>query len=162
MQVADHDFTKAKITPSVTLICDVPESINESFYRGDVFVCYKDTIFQPSSPFRHVTELEKILSGGATNNPILCIYTDGGPDHRNTYLTVQISLLCLFITLDLDMLVAARTAPQNSYRNPVERIMSLINLGLQSVGLMRQKMSEENEQRIELQFNGRDQKMCNV
>ncbi len=57
------------------------------------------------------------------------------------------------------MLVAARTAPQNSYRNPVERIMSLINLGLQSVGL---KMSEENEQRIELQFNGRDQKMCNV
>ena len=27
LQVGDHDFTKAKITPSVTLICDVPESL---------------------------------------------------------------------------------------------------------------------------------------
>ena len=69
--------------------------------------------------------------------------TDGGPDHRNTFLTVQISWICLFISKDLDMLVAARTAPQNSYRNPVERIMSLLNLGLQSIGLMRKEMSEE-------------------
>jgi hypothetical protein len=43
-QVGDHDFTKAKITPSVTLVCDVPESLTESFYRGNVFVCFKDSV----------------------------------------------------------------------------------------------------------------------
>ncbi len=54
---------------------------------------------------------------------------------------VQISLICLFRSLDLDMLVAAHTAPQKSYQNPVELVMSLINLGLQSIGVMHQKMS---------------------
>ncbi len=53
-------------------------------------VCYKDTIFQPYSPYHHVAELIKALSN--SSNPILGIYTDGGPDHRNTHLTVQISL----------------------------------------------------------------------
>lgn len=33
-QVADHDFTKFSLAPSVTMICDVPESILESFYRS--------------------------------------------------------------------------------------------------------------------------------
>ncbi len=46
------------------------------------------------------------------------------------------------------MLVAARTAPQHSYLNPVECVMSLLNLGLQSIGVMRQEMSEENEKLI--------------
>lgn len=147
--VGDHDFTKAKITPSVALICDVPESLGESFYRGRVVATFKDAIFQPSSPYRHAAELKKVLLTAADAvNPILCIYTDGGPDHRKTFLTVQISLISLFRSLDLDMLVAARTAPENSYRNPVERIMSVINLGLQSIGIMRQKMSDENEKLI--------------
>ena len=46
------------------------------------------------------------------------------------------------------MLVAARTAPQNSYRNPVERVMSLLNIGLQAVGVMRQKMPDDFEKVI--------------
>ena len=36
-------------------------------------------------------------------------------------------------------------APFHSWRNPVERIMSLLNLGLQSVGLMRKQVNEEYE-----------------
>lgn len=137
VMVDDHDFTKAKLTPSVALLCDIPEDIRESFYSGKVYVSIKDSIFQPSSPKQHAAEIKKIASESI--KPILCIYTDGGPDHRNTYLSVQLSLICLFQSLDLDMLVAARTAPQNSYRNPVERIRSVINIGLQAVGLMRQK-----------------------
>lgn len=43
------------------------------------------------------------------------------------------------------MLVACRTAPNQSWRNPVERIMSIINLGLQCVGIMRNKLSDEVE-----------------
>lgn len=65
-------------------------------------------------------------------NPILCLYTDGGPDHCTNFLSVQVALLGLL--LDLDLLVAARTASHSSYRNPVERIMSPLDLGLQSIG----------------------------
>ena len=102
----------------------------------------KDGIFQPSSCFRHSAELYNILKG-IHFKPILCLYSDGGPDHRVTYLSVQLSLICLFRALDLDYLIAARTAPNNSFRNPVERIMSLLNIGLQAVGIMREKMSND-------------------
>ena len=136
--VGDHDFTKSKIIPSVTLLCNVLESITESFYSGKVLVMLKDAVFEPSSPLRHCSELLHALEQSHSHlNPILCLYTDGGPDHRTTYLSVQIALIGLFRRLDSDMLVAACTAPHNSYRNPVERMMSLIDIGLQSVGIMR-------------------------
>lgn len=47
--VGDHDFTKAKIIPSETLLCNVPEKITESFYSGKVQVTLKGGIFEPSS-----------------------------------------------------------------------------------------------------------------
>lgn len=35
--VSDYDFTKFSIVPSVTMLIDIPESVNEgSFYRGQV------------------------------------------------------------------------------------------------------------------------------
>lgn len=147
--VSDHDFTKAKVTPSVSLICDIPENIGESFYSGKVAVCLKETTFAPSSPLRHATELLQLLRSSGINSirkPVLLLYTDGGPDHRVTYMSVKMALICLFRKLQLDYLVAARTAPMQSYRNPVERMMSLLNLGLQSVGLMRQAMVGDLEQ----------------
>ena len=79
------------------------------------------------------------------NKPVFCLYTDGGPDHRCTYARVQLSYICLFLALDLDYFVAVRTPPQHSWKNPVERIMSILNLGLQSVGLMRTKMNDQSE-----------------
>ena len=141
--VADHDFTKARIVPSVSLVCDIP-AMEESFYRGKVFTCLKDGIFQPSSPFRHSAELYNLLKM-INPKPVLCLYSDGGPDHRVTYLSVQLSLICLFRSLNLDYLVAVRTAPHNSFRNPVEHSMSLLNVGLQSVGIMREIMSESEK-----------------
>ena len=104
--VGDHDFTKAKLTPSVTLVCDVPDCISESFYRGKVVVTLKYAVFQPSSPSRHAAELEKILvSTEGSVKPILCIYTDGGPDHRTNYLSVQLSMISLFVKHNLDLLL---------------------------------------------------------
>ena len=41
-----------------------------------------------------------------------------------------------------------RPAAGFSYRNPVERVHAIANLGLQSVGIMRQKMSADMEERI--------------
>ena len=78
--------------------------------------------------------------------PILWLYTDGGPDYRSTYLSVQAPVgLFLKRWYDLDLLVAAGPAPMNSYRIPAERSMSLLNIVLQGVGMMRQEMSAEME-----------------
>jgi hypothetical protein len=143
--VADHDFTRLSLTPSVSLAIDVPETIEESFYRGRVFVILKENAFQPSSPIRHMTELQQTLKRLVPVKPILVIYTDGGPDHRLTYLSVQLSLMAIFLDLDLDFICAVRTPPQHSWKNPVERIMSIINLALQGVGSMREVVAHEDE-----------------
>ena len=82
------------------------------------------------------------------DKPVLFMYTDRGPDHRLTYISVQLSLICLFLNLNLDYLCVGRTAPYHSWRNPVERIMSIIKLGLQCVGLARSKLSHEFERDI--------------
>ena len=96
---------------------------------------------------RHMAELHSILDSQHSDEKALLVYTDGGPDHRVTYLSVQVSLIVLLLKLDLDFLCAARTAPCHSWRNPVERIeiMSTLNLGLQCIGLMREKMDDDFE-----------------
>ena len=100
---------------------------------------------EASSPVGHSTELASILEDKVTGKPVLFLYSDGGPDHRVTYMSVKLALVALFLKLDLDYLCAARTAPYHSYRNPDERVMSIVNLGLQAVALARQKMSNEME-----------------
>ncbi|KAK6192561.1 hypothetical protein SNE40_004009 [Patella caerulea] len=143
----DHDFTKFKLVPSAVLLTDIPKDIGGSFYQGNLQVILKDQVFETSKPFRHAAELNKILELKFVT-PIVAIYSDGGPDHRITYLSVQLSLIALFVNLDLDMLVAARTAPLQSFRNPVERCMATLNLGLQFVSISRAKMDDEAEKAI--------------
>ena len=124
--------------------------MKESWYDGQVMVGMKEAIFEPSSPHRHMTELVHLLKSqpNIPDKPLLFIYSDGGPNHRLTYLSVQLSLILVFLKLDLDFLCAARTAPYHSWRNSAERIMSIINLGLQCVGIMRKKMTPETEASI--------------
>ena len=87
--------------------------------------------FESSSPLCHATELSTILrSKEEYRKPVLFVYSDGGPSHRITYVSVQISLIALFLTLDLDFICAVRTAPSHSWRNPVERIMSTLNFSV--------------------------------
>ena len=74
--------------------------------------------------------------------------TDGGPDHRVTFETVKLSLVQLFIQLDLDMLIALRTAPNHSWMNPAERCMSILNLALQHVALARKEMNSTYENAV--------------
>ena len=140
-EVSDHDFTKFSIIPSVALIVNIPEVIADSWYRGQVSISLKDAAFEPSSAIRHSAELVKILQG----KPVLFLYSDGGPDHRVTYLSVQVALIALFRCLDLDYLCAVCTAPCQSWHNPVERVMSTVNLGMQCVGLMRKKGTDNYE-----------------
>ena len=76
--------------------------------------------------------------------PVLFLYTDGGPDHNLTR-GVQLSVVALFLNLDLDFMCVSQTCPYQSWRNPVEWIMSILNLGLQCIGLMHEKMDENFE-----------------
>jgi hypothetical protein len=147
----DHDFHVAGIVPSVYFGVTIPQSVYDSFYRGSVHVTVKDKVFEPSSPLRHGAETVKIVRKYYSEDdvnctfPIVIRYTDGGPDHRTTFKSVQMTILLEFIALDLDMLVAARTAPSQSYHNPAERVMRTLNLGLQNVALERKKMAPDFE-----------------
>ena len=101
---------------------------------------------QPYSPLRHAAEwISAIEHEHSDVPPIIFLFTDGGTDHRITYLSVQLTLISVFLVLDLDFLCACRTARAQSSKNPVERVMSILNLGLQSVGLMRKECTPSAE-----------------
>ncbi|GBC29905.2 hypothetical protein GLOIN_2v1772386 [Rhizophagus irregularis DAOM 181602=DAOM 197198] len=142
----DHDFTKLSITPSISLLCNIPKDISKSFYQGQVYVSYKDSVFQLSSALRHSAEWLKCLHEKYTILlEMLVIYTDGGADHRTTFGSVQLAMICLFLEGNFDFLAAVRTAPYHLWSNPAECIMSIINLGLQGVALKRSDMSSDSE-----------------
>ena len=138
LESSDHNYHNSTITPSVDLICDIPESPSESFYRGQIYVGIKDSVFQPSDPLRHIVELLKVIREGIEElPPFLTLFTDGGGDHNITFLFVQCMLLALFTIGDFDILNVGRCAPHQSYINPAERCMSLLNIGLQGLALQR-------------------------
>ena len=60
--------------------------------------------------------------------------------------------MALFLELDLETMVVMRTAPTQNWGNPVEWVMSVLNLGLQGVALAKQEMAEVYE---------KDFKKCN-
>ena len=62
LAAADHDFTKLSLTPSITFFITIPDDISGSFYEGQVFVSYKDTIFEPSTAIRHSAEFLNALN----------------------------------------------------------------------------------------------------
>lgn len=102
----------------------------------------KTLFLRPSSSFHHATELYNCLVQRMENCLILFVYTDGGPDHRLTYVSVQLSLIALFLKFNLDVLVAARTAPSHSWA------MSIVNIGMQCIGIMREKGGDEQFEKV--------------
>lgn len=71
----------------------------------------KDAAFEASSPMRRATELSQTLSrSGELCKPVLFMYSDGGPDRRLAFISVQMSLIAIFKMLNLDFLCTARTA----------------------------------------------------
>lgn len=89
-------------------------------------------MYLTSNPFRHAVELCHTLRDSESVRPILFAYIDGGADNRTTFRSVQLAWILAFMELDVDMIVAARTAPGHSYVNPAERCMSTLNLALQN------------------------------
>ena len=64
-----------------------------------------------------MAELTGIMSTREQRKEIVCLYTDDGPDHRLTYLSVQVVLIALFLHEDRDMIIVMRTPPYNMERS---------------------------------------------
>ena len=105
---------------------------------------------QGSSAIRGVAEMGKIIETEKINATRFYAISDGGGDGRADFLSVQKSLVGLFLYHDFDEVSICRTAAGLSYRNSVERVHAIANLGLQSVGLMRQRMPPDMEKLIKI------------
>jgi hypothetical protein len=146
LSALDHDMsTKGSLTPSVILECKIPLAREESFVRGKVHVAINDSVYQTSSPFRHAAMLSNMMPRGKY---VLLKFTDGGTDQRNTLEAVKCASICLFKELDLDLLVLCRCAPGQSWKNPAERCMCLLNLGIQNCSLERHLLDDASEKEI--------------
>ena len=102
-------------------------------------------VTQGSSALRGVVEMAKNLKSQRISASRFYAISDGVGDRRVDYLSIKKALIGMFLVHDLDKLIICRTAAGHSYRNLVECIHSIANLGLQSVGMMRQKMSPDME-----------------
>ena len=90
--------------------------VESSYYTGKVLVGLKEAVFEPSSPPRHIAELYHIVTSQDLQMMlIIFMYTDDGPDHRLTFLSVQLPLISLFLKLDLNFLCVCRTTPFHSW-----------------------------------------------
>lgn len=109
-------------------------------------------MFQESSPNRFTAELckywDSIPDERKAKITSIFLRTDGEPKHRTTFESVKISLIHVFQYTNVDLLVAARMAPGQSFLNPVERVMSVINIALQNVALSRTEGEDEFERTV--------------
>ena len=146
-QVADHDMSSIMLIPTVGLSHDIPDEVDKSWYRGIPYVYLKITATDPSSAIRNAAEVEDILThnyqGKQNIPPIIILYTNGGPEHRSNFLSVKIALIALQKSLNADMLVAVRTAPGHSFRNPAEKVNCVLNISLYGIDVMRQNITED-------------------
>ena len=104
-EVGDHDLIKYSLIPFVALLVDLAHDVNGSWYDGQVHAVLNEHGFEPSSAVRYVTELSKTITSKYMYSPVppmLYLYTDGGPDYNLMHVTVQLSLIALFLHLDLD------------------------------------------------------------
>ena len=86
--------------------------------------------------------------GVSAKDPIMFLYNNGGPNHQTTFKSVKIAAIYIFMALDLDAYIAAHTALNQSYCNPAEPVMSMLNLGLKNVATARESMEPTKEIRI--------------
>lgn len=78
LEASDHNYHSVNITPSVDLVCDIPQSPSESFYSGHVYVSLKDSVFDGSDPLRHIIELLAVLKDAGEKKPFTTLFTDEG------------------------------------------------------------------------------------
>ena len=133
---ADHDWHKASVIQSALLEVDILERADSSFYRGQLSVTWKDAVFEPSNPTRHMAEfLQYLLQSPSLLCLVLFFYSDGGADHCIKHVRVWLAWIALIILagrkgIIINMIKAGRPAANWSWVDPVEHCMSILNLGL--------------------------------
>ena len=144
LQATNHDHALSTLIPPVLLSHKIPNKIDNSWYRGVLYVYLK--LAAPSSALRNTAEVKQVLTSKFGKNnipPIVILNTDEGPEHRTTFLSVKIAMIALQEALNADLLVALRTAPGQSFQNPVEKVNCILNLGFYGIGVMRQSLYED-------------------
>ena len=96
LKALDHDFHLAGVVPSVAIFPNIPKESRDSFYSGSVFVTLKDKVLQPSHALWHSVELSNIVKTHFEKEENVPVISDGGPDHRLTYLSVNVAMIALF------------------------------------------------------------------
>ena len=118
------------------------------FLSGRPFFTTKDKVSAPFWSIAHGADLRSIIrfhnstDGASIDKEILVMFTDSSSDHNGMHISTQVSIICLFIQVNLDMLVALGCFPTQSWVNPSERIISILNLSLQNCSLEWVKMSD--------------------
>ena len=160
-RVADRDFSKVSLIPDAIFVQDIPEPQDDksadeylhddsknSWFRGQVYYGVKNMVTQAITALTGEAEMGKILDLEGSQASRFFAITDGGEDWQTDYLSVEKSLIGLILHHDMDDVFVCRPAAGLSYRSPVERVHAIDNLGLQLVGIMRQKMSADMEECI--------------
>ena len=155
LEAKDHDFHCSNLITAVTLRCNIPSDVSESFFIGDeeecngqIFVTVRDATFDPSKVIDHCAQLIDALRTKELKPTVLVLQTDGGPDHSLKRVATKMALIATFKELDLDHLVTLRGAPNGSARNKIERSMSVLNLSLAHTALSRADMPPWAEEDI--------------
>ncbi len=139
----DHDVSsKCSLTSSVLLHAKIPDKLEGSWYTGKVKVFVSEAVFDQANAYRCSAMLIKsIMESGPL--PVVFRYTDGGAENRNNLIKVQLGMIAAFLILNLDLLVLARCAPGQSWQNPAERVMGILNVALQNCSTERQAVPDE-------------------
>ena len=103
-----------------------------------------------------MVELPDILKKHELNIPNnLKLIMDDGSDHNLINLSAKTVIIALFLKHNMDEIVACSTAARLLYRNLLERVHLIANLGLYSIELMR-RVKTLREVDSELKFQQRN------
>ena len=69
------------IVPSVCLFITIPESVEYSWYTGNVHVGLKEAVFEPSSSLRHAAEVYNLLTDTLETCPVSGGFKGGPRGH---------------------------------------------------------------------------------
>ena len=164
----DHGWSMNNIVPSAVLQIDIPESVDGSWYEGTLVVFNKDKTFgNEDAASRHTVEgaiarqfclgeqrredaeRQTAQAWRAFQGPaIIAQIHDGAADYNMLNGGALLAHLVDYFSSGADLVISFRFCPYQSYLDPVEHCMSLLNLGLQAVALARDMMPPELEREL--------------
>ena len=128
------------------MICFDKGSRLGEWYSWQIFYGFKLMVSEGSSAMQCAAEIVDVMTEHFDKTPpCLYVYSDSGPERKTDNLSVQKLYAALFLQHNFEEVLIAQTAANLSYRNPMERLHSITNLGLQAIGLMRKPMLKNLE-----------------